>query len=111
MPTCKLIALVFVLISTALCQPVISPKGIVNTASFTPPDLPGGTVAAGSMVTITGQALGPATAVTASSSQLDTNLAGVTVQITQNDQVTAAYPVYVSDTRIRAVLPGNTPLG
>jgi uncharacterized protein (TIGR03437 family) len=88
----------------AFCQPLINGKGVLNNASFTPPDLPGGAVAAGSMITILGRGLGPSTPAVNPPMP-------VTVQVIQNGQATAATPIYASDSKVRAVLPASAPLG
>ena len=44
-------------------QPLISPKGIVNSASFAPPQTVGGAVAQGSIFSIFGTQMGPAAGV------------------------------------------------
>jgi hypothetical protein len=52
-------------IVSAGAQPVINPNGIVNSASYLAPGLPGSGIAQGSIFTISGKGLGPATATAA----------------------------------------------
>ena len=97
----------------ALCAqlPAIYPHGVVNSASFLAPGLPGGSIAQGSVFTVFGSALGPATGVAASSFPLGTSLSGVTISVTQGTTTVSAYPLYVSQGQINALMPSNAPLG
>jgi uncharacterized protein (TIGR03437 family) len=92
-------------------QPYINARGVVNTASFTAPDLPGGAIAQGSVFTILGSGLGPAKPLQATSLPLGISLAGVSVRVFQGTQVVSALPIYVSSSQIHAVMPSNAPLG
>ena len=92
-------------------QPYINARGVVNTASFAAPDLPGGSIAQGSIFTILGSGLGPARPVQATSLPLGISLAGVSVRVFQGARVVSALPVYVSASQIHAILPSNAPLG
>lgn len=92
-------------------QPTILPKGIVNSANFLPPGLPGGSIARGSMFTIFGKNLGPTTAAQQPSYPLQTTLAGVSVKITQGTTSVDALPAFVLNTQLNVIMPSNAPLG
>jgi len=96
---------------TLSAQPYINARGVVNTASFAAPDLPGGAIAQGSIFTILGSGLGPAKPVQATSLPLGISLAGVSVRVFQGTKFVSALPVYVSASQIHAVMPSNAPLG
>jgi len=91
--------------------PVIYNRSIFNAASFMPQAVPGGAIAQGSIFSVFGQSLGPATATQASSFPLPTTLANVAVTITQGSTKVNAIPLYVSASQINAILPSNAPLG
>jgi uncharacterized protein (TIGR03437 family) len=74
-------------------QPYINTRGVINTASFTAPNLPGGAVAQGSVFTILGSRLGPAKPVQATSLPLGITLGGVSVRVFQGTRVLSALPV------------------
>jgi hypothetical protein len=92
-------------------QPYINARGVVNTASFTAPSLPGGAIAPGSVFTILGSGLGPVKPAQAASLPLGVSLAGVSVRVFQGTQVISALPLYVSSSQIHALMPSNAPLG
>jgi len=92
-------------------QPYINARGVINTASFTAPNLPGGAVAQGSVFTILGSGLGPAKPVQAISLPLGITLGGVSVRVFQGTRTVSALPVYVSSSQINAIMPSNAPLG
>jgi uncharacterized protein (TIGR03437 family) len=92
-------------------QPVVYLRGVVNAASSAPAGLPAGGIAQGSLFTIYGANLGPATAVQASSFPLQNALAGVSVTVTQGATQVNAIPVFVSANQVNALMPSNAPLG
>lgn len=92
-------------------NPVIYPHSVVNAASYQAPGLPAGSIAQGSVFTIFGGALGPATAAQQSSFPLQTVFSGVSILVTQGSQAVNAIPLYVSPGQINALMPSNTPLG
>jgi uncharacterized protein (TIGR03437 family) len=92
-------------------QPYINYRGIVNAASYTPPGLSGGEIAQGSIFTISGSNLGPATAVPVSAFPLLKTLAGVSVKVTQGSTSVDALPLVVAASQIIAIMPSTTPLG
>jgi uncharacterized protein (TIGR03437 family) len=91
-------------------QPAISLRGVVNSASFMAPGLPGGAIAQGSIFSIFGVNLGPSSS-PALSFPLQTALGGVSIQVFQGATNVAAIPVYVSAGQINAIMPSNAPLG
>jgi uncharacterized protein (TIGR03437 family) len=92
-------------------SPFIYNRGVLNAASYMPPMLPGGAIAQGSIFSVFGTGLGPATAVQVSSFPLNTTLAGTSITVTQGSTTVNAIPIYVSATQINAIMPSNAPLG
>ncbi len=92
-------------------QTAIFPHGIVNAASYTPAGLPSGGIARGSIFSIFGTNIGPASAVQVSVFPIQPALNGVSIQVTQGSISVAALPLYVSAGQINALMPSNTPLG
>ncbi len=96
----------------AYSQPArIPPRGVVNAASFARPGLPNGAVAQGSIFSIFGIRIGPDQAVRATQFPLGTELAGVSITITQGERSVQAFPLIVTAGQINAILPSNAPLG
>jgi uncharacterized protein (TIGR03437 family) len=92
--------------------PVISANGVVNAASYTQPSFPGGSLAQGTIFSVFGSNLGPATPPPEPSSYpLQPSLGGVSIAVTQGKTIVQALPFYVSATQVSAILPSNTPLG
>jgi uncharacterized protein (TIGR03437 family) len=91
--------------------PIINYRGVMNAASLTPPGLSGSEVAQGSIFSIIGQQLGPATSVLAGTFPLSTDLAGVSVSVIQGNTSVHAFPVMVSANMVNAIMPSNAPLG
>ncbi|HUJ48572.1 MAG TPA: hypothetical protein VLW25_00175 [Bryobacteraceae bacterium] len=91
--------------------PAIYPHGVVNSASILSPGLPAGSIAQGSIFSIFGSNLGPATGVQVSSFPLGNTLAGVSITATQGTTTVNVLPVYVQQGQINALIPSNTPLG
>ena len=92
-----------------VAQPLISPRGVVNAASFAPPGLPAGSIARGSIFSIFGQRLGPA-ASPSLAFPLSNTLGGVSIQAIGSTTVNVI-PLFVSPTQINAIMPSNAPLG
>lgn len=90
--------------------PFIPPHKVVNAASYIAPGLPGGAIARGSIFSIFGRNLGPASSPPLSF-PLATTLGGVSIKVFQGATTVNAYPIYVSATQINAVMPSNAPLG
>jgi uncharacterized protein (TIGR03437 family) len=73
--------------------------------------MPGGGIAQGSMFSIFGRAIGPATPVQVSSFPLGPQLAGVSINLRQGSKQLSAIPIFVIASQINAILPSATPLG
>jgi uncharacterized protein (TIGR03437 family) len=86
---------------------------VVNPAGAIQPGFPNYGLAQGSIVTIYGSLLGPATAAQAASLPLPTTagLGGTTVTIGQNGSAIPVPLIYVGAGQINAVIPSTTPLG
>ncbi|HLK20698.1 MAG TPA: hypothetical protein VKT81_17210 [Bryobacteraceae bacterium] len=95
----------------ASAQPFINYRGVVNGASFTPPGLSGSQIARGSVFSIFGQGLGPATLTKVSGFPLLTTLAGVSVQVIQGNTIVNAFPIVVTANQVNAIMPSDAPLG
>ncbi|MBI3207326.1 MAG: hypothetical protein HYZ37_00315 [Candidatus Solibacter usitatus] len=80
--------------------PFIFRGGVVNAASLTPNELPGGGVAPGSVITISGRRLGPGR-----------DLSGVSIDLRKGTTELSARPILANDSQISAILPANTPTG
>jgi uncharacterized protein (TIGR03437 family) len=91
-------------------NPFIYYRGVVNVANYMPAALPAGGIAQGAQFSIFGANLGPST-YPPLAFPLSTNLAGVTISITQGTTTVAAIPVFVNPTQINAIMPSNAPLG
>jgi uncharacterized protein (TIGR03437 family) len=95
----------------ALAQlPQIFGRGTLNAASFMQPGLPAGSIARGSLFSLFGRNLGPASSPTLAF-PLTTTLGGVSIQVVQGSTVVQAIPVFVSPAQINAIMPSNAPLG
>lgn len=92
-------------------QPVIAYRGVLNSASLAPPGLPNGGIARGSVFTIFGANLGPATPSTVSVFPLTPTFNGVNLSVSQSGTSVSAIPIFVSSNQINAILPSNAPLG
>ena len=91
--------------------PFVFRGGVVSAASFTSNLLPGGGLARGSIFTIFGRSLGPATPVQVSKFPLDTRLSGVSINIRDGSKVTPAIPLFVYEGQINAILPSSSATG
>jgi uncharacterized protein (TIGR03437 family) len=91
--------------------PFISGHGIRNAASAYPPGLANSFIAQGSIFTIFGTALGPATGVQVGAFPLQTSLAGVSITATQGKTTVNVIPIFVLGSQINAIMPSNAPLG
>ena len=92
-------------------QPVITYRGVLNAASLAPPGLPNAGIARGSVFTIFGSNIGPATPATVSAFPLTPVFNGVNLTVTQGGISVSAIPIFVSSGQVNAILPSNTPLG
>jgi uncharacterized protein (TIGR03437 family) len=87
--------------------PSISQGGIVNAVS----NRGGGGIAQGSIFTIYGTNLGPATSWTAYQFPIPDTVNNVTVSVKQGSTTVKAYLLYVQANQINAIMPSNAPLG
>ena len=103
------------ILALSLCaadaQPFIFYRGIVNAASFAPPGLPNGSIARGSIFTIFGRNLGPFAGVGVSAFPLQTELAGVSIEVCQGESCLQVIPLFVSHGQVNAIMPSGAPLG
>ena len=91
-------------------QPQIAANGVLNAASDALVGWPNSSIAQGSIFSIYGTKLGPASS-PALAYPLETTLGGVSVQVSSGSTTVNAIPVFVGPNQINAVLPGNTPTG
>jgi uncharacterized protein (TIGR03437 family) len=107
------LGLVFLVYASAsLAQPVIGQRAIVNAGSFAPFGTPGGGIARGSVFSLFGSGLGPASSPPLAF-PLVTTLGGVSIKVSAPDGSAAvdAIPLFVSPAQINAIMPSNAPLG
>jgi uncharacterized protein (TIGR03437 family) len=98
--------------STASAQPpLIYSRSIYNAASYLPPGIPAGAIARGSIFSMFGARIGPATPVTANSYPLGPTLGTVSITLKQGTTTVNVLPIYVSATQINAIMPSTAPLG
>src|SRR5712692_7859995 len=106
-----LLAGLFLIPACLVAQPpLISPRAVVNAASFMSPGLPSGAIAQGSIFTIFGVNIGPASSPPLAF-PLSTNLGGVSIKIIQGNTSVDGFPIFVSPTQVNAIMPSNAPLG
>jgi uncharacterized protein (TIGR03437 family) len=92
-------------------QPILYNRGTVNAVSLAPFGVPNAPIARGSIFTVSGENLGPATSQTVSTFPLSTTFGGVSISVTQNGAGNAAIPLIVSATKISAVMPSSVTAG
>ncbi len=97
--------------TVATAQPYINYRGVVNSASFTPPGLPGGEIGRGSVFSIFGRNIGPADLAQVSAFPLSATLAGVSIKVVQGKTSVDAFPIVVTAGQVNALMPSNAPLG
>lgn len=101
-----------ILAVSALAAPAITPRGIVNNASYSYVGLPNSSIALGSLFAIFGTELGPAVLEQVRAFPLRTEFGGTSVRVTMADGATVdALVVYTSAGQVGAILPSNTPTG
>jgi len=98
-------------LSELRAQPLIFHRGAVNAGSFISPGAPGGAIARGSIFTIFGREIGPATPVQVSQFPLGTSFEGVSIEIVQGGTSVGAIPIFVFAGQINAIMPSDAPLG
>lgn len=106
----KPIILLFCVAALAMAQPQIAANGIVNAASNAYVGMPNSSIAQGSIFTIYGVNLGPASS-PAPSFPLQTSLGGVSIQVTSGSTTVNAIPIFVGSKQVNAILPASTPTG
>jgi uncharacterized protein (TIGR03437 family) len=107
----RISTLVAVSVSLAAAAPTLS--GIYNAASWVPSPLPNSSIAEGSIFTLIGTGMGPASLVEVTMYPLPTSqgLAGTTVQVTVGGVTSHCIMIYTVATQVSAILPSSTPLG
>ena len=98
-------------IAPAGAQPFTFYRAILNAASFAPQAAPNGSIARGSMFTLFGRGLGPATGASTPGFPLSPSLAGVSIDICRAGACVSAFPLFVRADQINAIMPSNAPLG
>ena len=86
---------------------------VYNGASWTPAGLPNSGVAQGSIFTLTGSGLGPASLQQVQAYPLPTTqgLGGTTIQVTVGSTTETCIMIYTVGTQVAAILPSATPVG
>ena len=91
--------------------PLIYSRSTFNAASYMPAGVPAGAIAQGSIFSVFGANIGPSTPAGPGGFPLQTNLAGVTINVIQGATTVQAIPVFVSASQINAIMPSNAPVG
>lgn len=99
------------LISSAANTSAPAVTGIVNSASNRAPGLSASGIAQGSIFSVYGSNLGPASCNAVLAFPLPTSMCGVSLTVTVNGTSTAPIPLFVYATQINAILPSLTPTG
>ncbi|HEX4595103.1 MAG TPA: hypothetical protein VH157_12550 [Bryobacteraceae bacterium] len=100
-----------VLAASAVAQtPSVPANAILNSASYAYVGLPNSGIAQGSIFTMFGSNIGPASSPPLSY-PLQTNLGGVSIKVTSGGTVVDVIPIFVSPGQINAILPSSTPVG
>jgi uncharacterized protein (TIGR03437 family) len=99
--------------TAAILSAAQSITGIFNAASWAPSGMTNGDIAQGSIFTVTGSDLGPATLIAAGSYPLSTTqgLGGTTIQVGVGSQGFDCIMVYSSSNQVAAILPSRTLVG
>ena len=95
----------------AAAAPVLT--GVYNAASWVPAGLPNSGIAEGSIFTLVGTGMGPASLVQVTSYPLPTSqgLGGTSIQVTVGGVTNSCIMVYTVATQVAAILPSSTPVG
>lgn len=104
-------AILGALLLAAQSNPFVPLDGAVNGANDWPACAPFGGIAPGSIFSILGRDLGPATPVKSESYPLQTSLDGASVRVTMHGTSYQAWPIESGRERIRAILPSAVPPG
>lgn len=95
----------------AVAQPVVFQGGVLNAASYGLDSLPNAGIAQGSIFTVFGAGMGPATLQTAGAFPLLTSLGGTSIKVTVGGTTVDAIMLYTSAGQVAAILPSRTPVG
>ncbi|MBI1353659.1 MAG: hypothetical protein GC160_04880 [Acidobacteria bacterium] len=96
----------------ARAHPVFVSSSVVNAASYQPPEFASGAIAQGSIFSVFGKAVGPLTAVQATTFPLSPSLGGVTITVSRAGfPDIAVIPLFVSEAQVNAIMPSNAPIG
>ena len=87
------------------------PQAAVNVASYANPNLPNGSLAQGSMFTVFGSNLGPASLVQSGNFPLPTSLSGTSIQATVGGTTVDCIMIFTSAGQVAGILPSTTPIG
>jgi uncharacterized protein (TIGR03437 family) len=101
----------FLIATCGFAQPAITSTEVENSASFLRQGLPGSGIAQGSIFTIFGTGVGPATLVQTGALPLQTSLGGTSVTVTVGGQTVKAYILAAVSYQVNALLPSTTPTG
>jgi uncharacterized protein (TIGR03437 family) len=93
-----------------LAQPTVSVPAL-SSAVARGQGLPGSGVAQGSIFSIYGSGLGPATWIEANQFPLPTTLGGTSVMVTVQGTSVPVIVLGADSTQVNALLPSNTPIG
>jgi len=85
-------------------QPVITPGGVVNAASYSAVGLPNSAIAQGSIFIVFGKNLGPATIATWSF-PLSTTMAGTSATVTVNGTTVSPLMIYTVAGQVAMLMP------
>jgi len=101
------------LLAVAIAGAAPNLTGVFNAASWAYAGLPNGDIAQGSIFTVTGTGMGPATLVQAQSYPLPTSqgLSGTSVRVTVAGTAKDCIMIYTVATQVAAILPSSTPTG
>jgi uncharacterized protein (TIGR03437 family) len=110
---CAMRLLLMILSVSALFaqQPILYHRGTVNAASLAPFGLPNAPIAKGSIFTVFGENLGPASGQSVTAFPLGATFRGVSISVIQSGLTTQAYPIFVSATQVNAVMPSSVSPG
>ncbi len=103
-------AILLVTVASLNAQIQLFYRGAVNAASSMPPGAPAGAIAQGSVFSLYGKSIGPASTPTLAF-PLRTTLGGVALTVTQGATVVNAIPIFVSPGQVNAIMPSNAPTG
>jgi uncharacterized protein (TIGR03437 family) len=107
-----LLAVTLFPVIAAFAQPVITSQyGIVNSATYRTPGLPGSGIAQGSIFSIFGTGLGRRHLGAANAFPLPITVNGTSVNITMGTTQTSAIVLGANSGQINAILPSTTPTG